>query len=850
MARKSKKTPTKAQKEPIPWTTSETRGFLTLSFALVLLLSLISFAWAPEAKNLLGLMGHTLGWAFHALFGLSSYGLVIYIGWIGWRMLFCKSLHFLWLKHLYVAIAIGSLCMLWTLIESDAPRLAQTIGHALYPGLWSNKMRYHLGGAPFFYLYRDLPSLNLHHMFNTVGVALIFSSTLIASLLFLFKIRFVHICQVIIAHIKQGIEQRRARIAQPVLPTIEKEKKTENTPPVKNETKESESDFLRFVKLRIPTSTIQDAPAKPATPLAPSPDLLAIQPEQNLKIRPSISRKEQNDAEADLFEIPLARPKKREEAAPSLEVDEREAFKRPLEAQHKEGADKARKREAALVAQSVHNGDFTNFTVPDGALLSNPKKVDQSSLKKDLKRQAEVLEETLLSFGIEAKVGQINCGPTITSFEVHPAIGVKVQKIKTLDNDIALNMEATSIRIIAPIPGKAAVGIEVPNSHPQEVGFKDMLLAYQQGSQKFHIPILLGKAVNGDYVMSDLAKMPHCIIAGATGSGKSVCINTIVMSILLNAKPDQIKLIMVDPKKVELTAYSNLPHMLAPVITEPQGAAAALNWLVKEMENRYDILKLMGMRNIEGFNKRTINAEFEATLEREIPPTMPYIVGIIDELADLMMVASQDIETPIARIAQMARAVGIHLILATQRPSREVITGLIKANFPTRISFKVASRVNSQIVLDETGAESLLGNGDMLFLPPGSSHLTRAQGAFIRDEDIQAVIQHICQQSPPNYVIQSFDRYHEFSGSAGSAEEVVLDSLYEQAKSVVLSTGNASTTFLQRKLKIGYARAASLMDQLEMHSIVGPAEGSKPRKIFARKEATEEADLLEDLIEE
>lgn len=853
MARKSKKTPTKTQKEPIPWTTSETRGFLTLSFALVLLLSLISFAWAPEAKNLLGLMGHTLGWAFHALFGLSSYGLVVYIGWIGWRMLFRKSLHFLWLKHLYVAIAIGSLCMLWTLIESDAPRLAQTISHTFYPGLWSNKMRYHLGGAPFFYLYRDLPSFNFNHMFNTVGVALIFSSTLIASLLFLFKIRFVHICQMLIEQIKQGIERRRTQLAQPVLPTAEKEKKTE-TIPAKSEATEPESDFLRFVKLRIPTSTIQDTSAKPAMPLAPSPDLLAIQPEQNLKIRPSVSRKEQNDAEveSDLFEIPLNRPKKRQEASTGIESDEREAFKKPIEATHKEGADKIRKREAALVAQSVHNGDFSNFTIPDASLLSNPKKVDQSSLKKDLKRQAEVLEETLSSFGIEAKVGQINCGPTITSFEVHPAIGVKVQKIKTLDNDIALNMEATSIRIIAPIPGKAAVGIEVPNPHPQEVGFKDMLLAYQQGPQKFHIPILLGKAVNGDYVMSDLAKMPHCIIAGATGSGKSVCINTIVMSILLNAKPDQIKLIMVDPKKVELTSYSNLPHMLAPVITEPQGAAAALNWLVKEMENRYDILKLMGMRNIEGFNKRTLNAEFEATLEKEIPTAMPYIVGIIDELADLMMVASQDIETPIARIAQMARAVGIHLILATQRPSREVITGLIKANFPTRISFKVASRVNSQIVLDETGAESLLGNGDMLFLPPGSSHLTRAQGAFIRDEDIQAVIQHICQQAPPNYVIQSFDRFHEFNGTAGSAEEegMELDSLYEQAKSIILSTGNASTTFLQRKLKIGYARAASLMDQLEMHSIVGPTEGSKPRKIFARKEEAEEADLLEDLIEE
>jgi S-DNA-T family DNA segregation ATPase FtsK/SpoIIIE len=445
-----------------------------------------------------------------------------------------------------------------------------------------------------------------------------------------------------------------------------------------------------------------------------------------------------------------------------------------------------------------------------------------------------------LSFGIEAKVGQINCGPTITSFEVHPAIGVKVQKIKTLDNDIALNMEAKSIRIIAPIPGKAAVGIEVPNSQPQEVGFKDMLLAYQQSSQKFHIPILLGKAVNGDYVMSDLAKMPHCIIAGATGSGKSVCINTIVMSILLNAKPDEIKLLMIDPKKVELTPYTRLPHMLAPVITEPQGAAAALNWLVKEMEKRYEMLKLVGVRNIEAFNKRTIQPT-ENALEREIPTFIPYIVGIIDELADLMMVASQDIETPIARIAQMARAVGIHLILATQRPSREVITGLIKANFPTRISFKVASRVNSQIVLDETGAETLLGNGDMLFLPPGSSHLIRAQGAFIRDEDIQSVIDNICQQAPTQYMIQSFDRLHEFNENHAS-QSSDLDSLYEQAKEVILSTGNASTTFLQRKLKIGYARAASLMDQLEKNGIVGPIEGSKPRKIFAKKSIESEID--------
>jgi S-DNA-T family DNA segregation ATPase FtsK/SpoIIIE len=835
MARKKK--PSKKTKEkPVikhPWTTNETRGFLILSCALVFLLSLVSFAIAPEARNLLGLMGHTIGWALHALIGLSSYALILYIGWIGWRLLFSKQHHHLWLKHLYVAVAIVSLSMLLTLIESDFPSAGQSIGNFFYPGLWGNKLRYHLGGAPFYYLYNDLPSLNINHILNTVGAGLIFSCTLIASLFFLFKIRLIDQIQ------KLAERFKREQLPLPAGGSLDQKIIKEQPKPV-----EPESSFMRFVKLRIPTTLQEGFKGSPSHP--PAGDLLGIQPDKNPKWRPSISRKEHDDSLEAKKELLLsaAKPKKRLTPFEDMQEDEREAFKKGTDAAVKNSLDKTRRRDNALMAQSVHNGDFTHYQIPSLDLLTNPKIVDQSTLKKDLKRQAEVLEETLLSFGIEAKVGQINCGPTITSFEVHPAIGVKVQKIKALDNDIALNMEAKSIRIIAPIPGKAAVGIEVPNSQPQEVGFKDMLLAYQQSGTKFHIPILLGKAVNGDYVMSDLAKMPHCIIAGATGSGKSVCINTIVMSILLNAKPDQIKLIMVDPKKVELTPYTKLPHMLAPVITEPQGAAAALNWLVKEMEKRYEILKLIGVRNIDSFNNRPPNVEHEASLEREIPAHLPYIVGIIDELADLMMVASSDIETPIARIAQMARAVGIHLILATQRPSREVITGLIKANFPARVSFKVASRVNSQIILDETGAESLLGNGDMLFLPPGSSHLTRAQGAFIRDEDIHAVVQAICDQAPTNYVIESFDRFHEFnlSGEDGGNDGVELDSLYEQAKDVVFSTGNASTTFLQRKLKIGYARAASLMDQLEMHGLVGPAEGSKPRKIFAAKKQDSESE--------
>lgn len=767
----------------------EVKGVIFLASAILLLLSLLSFAYAPSSNNWIGVMGSSIGWIFLAFFGLGSYILCFYLGWLGWRYFFRKSVNHPEVKTLCILVMITSVNILLSVIEDTSPHWRQLLGSTFYTHLWSSKMRYHLGGAPFYFLYHDLPTFNLLYLFNVLGVILIFSTTFLASLMFLTKVTFGNVGRSIIS----------------LFSALFQSKASTDTP-------KEENSFLRFVKLRIPGYTSSSASQENQLSTAqPSQELLAIKPETNLKERPSLSRKGQDDA-------PIEEPKKIKKLLSPIMPSQAPSPKH--------------KREAALIAQSVYNGDFNKYEIPGSTLLSNGKKVDQTALKKDLRRQAEVLEETLHSFGIEAKVGEINCGPAITSFEVHPSIGVKVQKIKALENDIALNMEAKSIRIIAPIPGKAAVGIEVPNAQPQEVSFKDMLAAYQQSGKKFHIPILLGKAVNGDYVMSDLTKMPHCIIAGATGSGKSVCINTIVMSILLNARPDEIKLIMVDPKKVELTPYSRLPHMLAPVITEPRGACAALQWLVKEMESRYEILKQLGVRNIESFNNRTVNKALEESLDLTIPEKMHYIVGIIDELADLMMVSSNDIETPIARIAQMARAVGIHLILATQRPSREVITGLIKANFPTRIAFKVASRVNSQIILDEVGAETLLGNGDMLFLPPGTSHLMRAQGAFIRDEDINNVVEHICRQAPPRYVIQSFDALEGMDDKLEDKDSSSKDNLFQQAENLVMQAGNASTTFLQRKLKIGYARAASLMDQLQEEGVISPSEGSKPRRIL------------------
>jgi S-DNA-T family DNA segregation ATPase FtsK/SpoIIIE len=716
----------------------EVRGLVLLLSSGLLLLSLFSFVFGDKNQNTLGIVGFAIGYSSHALMGLLCYLLCPFVAWVGWRMLFNKCINQPRKKLAYIALFFLSLGILLCLAEETG--YTNPFEKTALVSQIRQKMPFHFGGAPLFYLFADLPNFNLLQVLNTPGVLLVFSSTLLVSIFYLAKINPNHI---------------RASLLEAVAALKEKMKKK------KKIIEREEEEFLKVVKL--------------PTPEAPP-------------------------ARQKLF-APKEKP--------------------------------ITKRKKALEAQRVYNGDYKGFKMPPLSYLTPAKKVDNTRLKHTLKKQAEVLEETLLSFGIEAKVGLINCGPAITSFEVHPAIGVKVQKIKSLENDIALNLEAKSIRIIAPIPGKAAIGIEVPNPEPQEVSFKEMLKTYQSGRRHLHVPLLLGKSVSGDDVVSDLAKMPHCIIAGATGSGKSVCINTIIMSILMNARPDEIRMLMVDPKKVELSPYSKLPHMLAPVITEPQGALAALNWLVREMENRYDILRQMGVRNIEAFNNRAQNKEFEESLEREIPDRLPYIVGIIDELADLMMISSNDIETPIARIAQMARAVGIHLILATQRPSREVITGIIKANFPTRIAFKVASRINSQIILDETGADSLLGNGDMLFLPPGTSHLTRAQGAFIRDEDINRIVDYICEQAPPNYVIKSFDDLDDLEKDLlpKSFEEDEGDALYSQAKEIVTTSGNASTTFLQRKLKIGYARAASLMDLLEEKGVIESQEGSRQKRV-------------------
>lgn len=508
-----------------------------------------------------------------------------------------------------------------------------------------------------------------------------------------------------------------------------------------------------------------------------------------------------------------------------------------------------KKAAKATIPQSTDD----NYKFPPLTLLREQAKPQAGNSEEEHRRNAENLLRILSEFGVEVSLGEIHVGPVITRYEVVPAPGVRVEKIAGLDKNIALGMRAQSVRILAPIPGKAAVGVEVPNQFPTPVGMRELLESEDWAGAKAELPIALGKDVSGKPLISDLSKMPHLLIAGATGSGKSVCINSIVASILYSKSPKDVRLLMVDPKIVELKIFNTLPHMLIPVVTEPKKVPAALKWLLAEMEQRYQIFAKVGVRNITGFNgrKRTAKPELpeaQPTLtgvdpgaidEIEIPDRLPYIVAIIDELADLMMVAPADIETSIARLAQLARAAGIHLIIATQRPSVNVITGVIKANLPSRIAFQVASQVDSRTILDTKGADTLIGRGDMLFSPPGSSRLVRAQGAFVSDDEVQELVEFLKRNGPPQYaqdVQAQIDRDPdaEEEGEEGEGEDLGDDEgLLKEAIGVLKSTRRASTSMLQRRLRIGYNRAARLMEIMEDKGIVGPENGAQPREILA-----------------
>ncbi len=475
--------------------------------------------------------------------------------------------------------------------------------------------------------------------------------------------------------------------------------------------------------------------------------------------------------------------------------------------------------------------EYIPYTFPPIDLLSKAKAGGSADKPEDLRTQAKKLVDTLASFGVEAKVLEVSKGPAVTRFELQPSAGVKVSKIVNLADDIALNLAAFGVRIEAPIPGKAAVGIEIPNKSTSMVALREVIDSQEFRSFKSKTAFAMGKDIAGQAVVSDISKMPHMLIAGATGSGKSVCINSLITSILYKADPNEVKLILIDPKVVELGVYNGIPHLLIPVVTDPRRAAGALNWAVQEMVKRYSMFATANVRDLKGYNEyAALNGE----------RLMEQIIIVIDELADLMMVSPHEVEDSICRLAQMARAAGMHLVIATQRPSVDVITGLIKANVPSRIAFSVSSQIDSRTILDMGGAEKLLGKGDMLFLPMGASKPKRLQGAFVSDKEIEKIVEFVKNCSSAHYNEDIIEHIENGAEDHSSGDDGEADDLLPQAIEIVVEIGQASASLLQRKLKVGYSRAGRLVDQLEERGIIGPHEGSKPRKVLISRSEFQE----------
>lgn len=513
------------------------------------------------------------------------------------------------------------------------------------------------------------------------------------------------------------------------------------------------------------------------------------------------------------------------------EIEDNELDEDSIEDDSEEDEDE----EGAVELDLEHNivEEYENYEFPSIELLSPPKKGVKDTSTKELKEIAIKLQKTLASFGVEAKVTNVTKGPTVTRFELQPSAGVKVSKITNLSDDIALNLAAKSIRVEAPIAGKSAVGIEVPNKVSEMVTLRETIESDEFAEASSKVSFALGKSIDGNTYVADISKMPHMLISGSTGSGKSVCINSILMSILYKAKPNEVKLILIDPKVVELGVYNGIPHLLIPVVTDPKKAAGALNWAVQEMVNRYNLFAAKGVRNIKGYNE-LLKSEGE-------PGVLPQIVIVVDELADLMMVAAKEVEDAICRLAQMARAAGMYLIIATQRPSVDVITGIIKANIPSRIAFTVSSQIDSRTILDMGGAEKLLGRGDMLFLPIGESKPIRLQGPFVSDSEIESVIEAIKAETPATYnenILEKIERA-DAPASAGDGDDD-CDELLTDAIELAVGLGQISASMIQRKFRVGYARAGRIVDQMEDRGIISESQGSKPRKVLISKEEWEE----------
>ncbi|MCS6771577.1 MAG: DNA translocase FtsK [Kiritimatiellae bacterium] len=792
----------------------EAYGIVLLTLAMLSLLAILSYEpgdlpvfQAPPndpPHNFIGPVGAWFAFILLMGFGLAAYGapaVLLY------DSLVCllKREGRIWTKQLWSWVLLGAVAALLELWDlGEAKRLDLNITSP--------------GGV----VGEILTTRSLIYMWGPIGTGILMGGLAAISLVFMLEIRLVavarHLWDIFVEIAERLREARRARMDR--LRQLEEEQRELAKRRRRLEEAMRPTESTPVVRVRSKASELEPAPiqVKTATESKDEAEVDEVEPAE-----PAVSATTEDEVLSPRTESPAVAPER-----PPVRKSDRSAAA--------ETATKLETQDQPPTALSPAGG--ASWVLPPIDLLE--KVTGHPELASaDVQAGGRLLKETLAEFGVEVDITNVERGPVVTRYELLPAPGVRVERITALSNNIALAMKAETVRVQAPIPGKGVVGIEVPNLKSTAVYLREIIESDVWQSGKFALPLCLGKDVGGRVQVADLAEMPHLLIAGATGSGKTVCMNTILTGLLMSRTPDQLRLMLVDPKIVEFSNYNHLPHLVVPVITDPKKVALGLRWAINEMERRYKLFARVGVRNIKAFNSRPQQKQAELFPEEQsaadapqdvIPDRLPYIVIVVDELADLMMVAQAEIENQIARLAQLSRAVGIHMILATQRPSVNVITGTIKANFPARISFQVAQKVDSRTILDAAGADKLLGKGDMLFLPPGSPKLIRAQGAYTTDAEINRVIEFWKKQGVPQYESSIREKIEGKQVELPDMEED--DELLEQAIEIIRQTRRASTSSLQRRLRIGYTRAARIMDLLEQKGIVGPAQGADPREIL------------------
>jgi S-DNA-T family DNA segregation ATPase FtsK/SpoIIIE len=770
--------------EPVRSSWREIAGILVGTLGLMLLLGVLSYNPAdiglfnnnPDSHNWIGPFGAKTAYAAFMYFGVAGYVIPFCILWIGVSSVFWSA------RKIYPRL-------LWFLLGLFC--LAGLID--MNEQVWHGLVQYLNIGTPGGLMGEVLAQRSLGYWIGHAGAGIVFIVLMVIAVIRMLDLHLIDLC-------KQLWE------------------------------------WSKTLKMEAPTAEEVTAPVeKPKRKRSPRKPKVGAEPGSKGKEAPVNIQQMVAEQQAAIEAKKGVKEKKK-----TVPVVEKSAWEKPK----KEAASKEKSKAAPETAFSTiqENETHTNYQLPSLDLLDPSVPQGKGMSPDEIASTAEILQNTLEEFGVEAKVTGVQQGPVVTCYEILPAAGVRVERIKALQDNIALKMHAESIRIQAPIPGKGVCGVEVPNTSRSSVFFRDLIESHEFQHGKSALPLILGKDVSGDSMIYDLAKMPHLLIAGATGAGKSVCMNSILTGLLMKHSPDDLRMILVDPKTVEFHSYNNLPHLVVPVITNAKKVALGLKWAIDEMERRFKWFRTAGVRDLPSFNARVIQKQEElfgeadtvdpAKQKDQIPEKLPYIVIVIDELADLMAVAQAEIEAGIARLAAKSRAAGIHMILATQRPDVKVITGTIKANFPVRIAFKVSQKVDSRTILDRMGADTLLGKGDMLVLPPGSDKLIRSQGAFTSDAEIDRVTNFCKDQCKPEFITEIHEKIEKPSTDLPEMDSGEDDEILEQAIEVIRQTKRASTSSLQRRLRIGYTRAARVMDLLEERGMIGPPDGAGPREIL------------------